>query len=78
MRRVVVTGLGIISCIGNDQDAVTQSLKSGTSGIVFSQKYADMGFRHLVFHGPGDDQERFLRLYGEEILPRLRDRVSGR
>jgi coenzyme F420-dependent glucose-6-phosphate dehydrogenase len=34
--------------------------------------YLDMGFRHLVFHAPGPDQERFLRLYGDEILPRLR------
>ncbi|MDH6182578.1 coenzyme F420-dependent glucose-6-phosphate dehydrogenase [Microbacteriaceae bacterium SG_E_30_P1] len=35
-------------------------------------EYLDMGFKHLVFHGPGHDQERFLRTYGEEILPRLR------
>jgi len=39
-------------------------------------QYADMGFSHLVFHGPGDDQERFLRHYGEEILPRLRARLA--
>ncbi|HWK20066.1 MAG TPA: glucose-6-phosphate dehydrogenase (coenzyme-F420) [Microbacteriaceae bacterium] len=39
-------------------------------------EYADMGFRHLVFHGPGDDQERFLRHYGGEILPRLRARLG--
>ncbi|MGX5682324.1 glucose-6-phosphate dehydrogenase (coenzyme-F420) [Schumannella luteola] len=36
------------------------------------REYLDLGFRHLVFHGPGHDQERFLKLYGEEILPRLR------
>ena len=35
-------------------------------------QYIDLGFRHLVFHGPGADQERFIKLYGEEILPRLR------
>ena len=35
--------------------------------------YLDLGFTHLVFHGPGTDQERFLRLYGEEVLPRLRE-----
>jgi coenzyme F420-dependent glucose-6-phosphate dehydrogenase len=35
-------------------------------------KYVDLGFTHLVFHAPGPDQERFLRLYGDEILPRLR------
>jgi len=34
--------------------------------------YLDLGFTHLVFHAPGPDQEKFLRLYGEEILPRLR------
>jgi coenzyme F420-dependent glucose-6-phosphate dehydrogenase len=34
--------------------------------------YADLGFRHLVFHAPGPDQMRFLRLYGEQVLPRLR------
>jgi coenzyme F420-dependent glucose-6-phosphate dehydrogenase len=34
--------------------------------------YLDLGFTHLVFHAPGPDQERFLRLYGREVLPRLR------
>jgi coenzyme F420-dependent glucose-6-phosphate dehydrogenase len=38
--------------------------------------YVDLGFRHLVFHAPGPDQERFLRLYGEQVLPRLRQRYS--
>lgn len=39
-------------------------------------EYVDLGFRHLVFHGPGHDQERFLRLYSEQILPRLRERTA--
>ena len=34
--------------------------------------YIALGFRHLVFHAPGEDQARFLRLYSQEILPRLR------
>jgi coenzyme F420-dependent glucose-6-phosphate dehydrogenase len=38
-------------------------------------EYLDMGFKHLVFHAPGPDQDRFLRLYGEQILPRLRSRT---
>ena len=38
-------------------------------------EYLDMGFKHLVFHAPGPDQERFLRLYSSEVLPRLRDRA---
>jgi coenzyme F420-dependent glucose-6-phosphate dehydrogenase len=38
--------------------------------------YVDLGFRHLVFHAPGPDQERFLRLYGDQVLPRLRQRFG--
>ena len=38
--------------------------------------YLDLGFTHLVCHAPGDDQARFLRLYAEQILPRLRERWS--
>lgn len=34
--------------------------------------YLDMGFRHLVFHAPGPDQRRFLNLYADQVLPRLR------
>jgi coenzyme F420-dependent glucose-6-phosphate dehydrogenase len=37
--------------------------------------YLAMGFKHLVFHAPGPDQDRFLQVYGEEILPRLRARA---
>ncbi len=36
--------------------------------------YVELGFRHLVFHAPGPDQARFLKLYGEMVLPRLRRR----
>ena len=39
-------------------------------------RYVDLGFRHLVFHDPGHDQETFLRTYGAEILPRLRARFG--
>jgi len=38
--------------------------------------YIEMGFRHLVFHAPGPDQERFLRLYSEQVLPKLRRRFD--
>ena len=38
--------------------------------------YIDMGFRHLVFHAPGPDQARFLKLYGEVVLPKLRKRFD--
>ena len=36
------------------------------------RSYVDLGFRHLVFHAPGPDQARFLRLYAEDVIPRLR------
>ncbi|MTI62725.1 beta-ketoacyl-ACP synthase I [Methylophaga sp.] len=48
MRRVVVTGLGITSCLGLDAATVTESLRQGRSGIRFKQDYADMGFRSHV------------------------------
>lgn len=48
MRRVVVTGLGITSCLGLDAAAVTESLRNGKSGIRFKQDYADMGFRSHI------------------------------
>jgi coenzyme F420-dependent glucose-6-phosphate dehydrogenase len=38
--------------------------------------YVKLGFRHLVFHAPGPDQARFLKLYGEQVLPRLRQLYS--
>jgi 3-oxoacyl-[acyl-carrier-protein] synthase-1 len=51
MKRVVVTGLGIVSSIGNNRTEVIDSLKEGRSGIVFADVYQDMGFRSHV-HGP--------------------------
>lgn len=48
MKRVAVTGLGIVSCIGNDKEAVLSSLREGKSGISFQQDYHDLGFRSHV------------------------------
>ncbi|MFD2204748.1 beta-ketoacyl-ACP synthase I [Kiloniella antarctica] len=50
MRRVVVTGLGIVSSIGNNKEEVIDSLKEGRSGIEYCETYAEMGFRSHV-HG---------------------------
>ncbi len=50
MRRVVITGIGIISSIGNNVDEVLNSLKEGRSGIVFAPEYAEHGFRSQI-HG---------------------------
>ena len=48
MKRVVITGLGIVSCLGNDKQTVTESLRTGKSGIKFQQAYKDMGMRSQV------------------------------
>lgn len=48
MKRVVITGMGIVSNIGNDLASVTKSLQTGQSGIIFNQSYADHGFKSCV------------------------------
>ncbi|MDC0662528.1 beta-ketoacyl-ACP synthase I [Marinobacter sp. SS21] len=48
MRRVVVTGMGIVSCLGNSVEDVLSSLKTGQSGIRFNETYRDQGFRSQV------------------------------
>lgn len=53
MKRVVITGIGIVSSIGNNKEDVKKSLYEGTSGIKFSEEFAEMGFRSHV-HAPVD------------------------
>ncbi|MHB8257662.1 MAG: beta-ketoacyl-ACP synthase I [Acidiferrobacterales bacterium] len=69
MRRVVVTGLGIVSSIGTNKEEVRESLRQGRSGIEFHQEYADLGFRTAV-HGP-------IRLNPEELIDRKVYRFMG-
>lgn len=45
MKRVVITGMGIVSCLGNDRETVTTALKEGKSGIVFREDFEEMGLR---------------------------------
>src|SRR6187401_3453012 len=52
MRRVVVTGLGIVSSIGSDAGEVTASLRAAKSGISFSESFAEHGFRCQVWGAP--------------------------
>ncbi|MBT6828345.1 MAG: beta-ketoacyl-ACP synthase I [Rhodospirillaceae bacterium] len=55
MRRVVVTGMGIVCSIGNNKDEVVQSLREGKSGIVHCDDYAERGFRSHVHGAPQID-----------------------
>jgi 3-oxoacyl-[acyl-carrier-protein] synthase-1 len=70
MRRVVITGIGIVSSIGNDVEAVRRSLKEGRSGISFAPEYAEHGFRCQVHGKPDIDiaahvDKRALRFMGD-------------
>ncbi|MFA7504998.1 MAG: beta-ketoacyl-ACP synthase I [Burkholderiaceae bacterium] len=56
-RRVVITGIGIISCIGLDQEQVLQSLREGRSGITAMPEYTELGFRSQVAGRPDIDLE---------------------
>lgn len=55
MRRAVITGLGIVSSIGNDQHSVAAALKEGKSGISHSQQFVDAGMRSHVWGAPQID-----------------------
>ena len=69
MRRVVVTGMGIVSSIGNSTQEVLASLREGRSGIVRAEKYAELGFRCQVHGAPTLNPEeavdrRAMRFHG--------------
>ena len=69
MRRVVVTGMGIVSSIGNNTQEVLASLHSGRSGISRAEKYAELGFRSQVQGAP--------TLVAEEMIDRRAMRFHG-
>jgi 3-oxoacyl-[acyl-carrier-protein] synthase-1 len=60
MKRVVVTGLGIVSSIGNNRHEVVESLKQGRSGIVFSEVYKELGFRSQIHGAVHIDMDQFI------------------
>ncbi len=55
MRRAVITGIGIISCLGNDKASVTESLRNGTSGITEREEYRERGMRSHIAGAPTVD-----------------------
>ena len=69
MKRVVITGLGIVSSIGNNRQEVANSLRQGKSGIEFAPEYAEMGFRSHV-HGS-------INIDIEELIERKVRRFMG-
>ncbi len=69
MKRAVITGIGIVSSIGNNADEVTQSLKEGSSGITRSEQFAEAGLRSQVW---GD-----LKIDTKEHIDRKQIRFMG-
>jgi 3-oxoacyl-[acyl-carrier-protein] synthase I len=70
MKRVVVTGMGIVSCLGNDITAVLEALRAGRSGIKFQEAYKERGFRSQVAGSVDIDlkeliDRKFLRFMGD-------------
>ena len=69
MKRVVVTGIGIVSCLGNNQEEVYQSLKNSKSGITFAEEYKEYNLKSHV-HGKPDIKledhvdRKFIRFMG--------------
>ena len=69
-KRAVITGMGSISCIGNNLNEISKSLKEGTSGIFFNEEYENLGFRSKVSGSINIDlkeliDRKLLRFMGE-------------
>ncbi len=68
LKRVVVTGMGIISCIGNDRETVAESLRTGRCGIAADEKMAEYGFRSQVSGRPADTSAEAKEIIGKRSL----------
>ena len=60
MRRVVITGLGVVSCLGNNQDEVYKSLLNSKSGISFSEEYKEHNLKSHVHGKPNIKLEDYV------------------
>ncbi|MFP1683405.1 beta-ketoacyl-ACP synthase I [Alloalcanivorax sp. C16-1] len=60
MRRVVITGMGIVSCLGNDADTVSRALRESRPGIRFKEAYKEIGMRSQVAGTPEIDLEEHI------------------
>src|SRR5688572_29034949 len=70
MRRAVITGMGIVSCIGNNKQEVLASLREGRSGITVCEEYKNLGFRSHLYGKPAINLEekidrKLLRFMGD-------------
>ena len=89
MRRVVITGLGIISCLGNNQEEVYQSLLNSKSGISYVEEYKEHNLKSHVHGKPNikfEDHISILGFWGNDVinkktidsaLDRLNDKLTA-
>src|SRR4030043_395677 len=72
MHRVAITGIGIISCLGNDSETVGEALRKGKSGIVIDENRIKLGFRSpLTGMIRGFDPEKYLSKKHRKTMPDL-------
>jgi 3-oxoacyl-[acyl-carrier-protein] synthase-1 len=72
LKRVVVTGMGIVSCLGNTLEDVTKALKDCEPGITFNQEFADLGIKSQVCGKPDLTEEDM-----KELIPKTAYRFMG-
>lgn len=72
LRRVVVTGMGIVSCLGNTLEEVTESLHKAESGITFNEKFAELGIKSQVCGKPSLTEDEI-----KELIPKAALRFCG-
>ena len=67
MRRVVISGLGVVSCLGNSKAEVLDSLRAGRSGITFNEAYKESGMRSHVSGSINLDINEMIDAWGKKI-----------
>ncbi len=76
LPRVVVTGMGITSCLGNTLEDVTKSLKEAESGITFNPEFAELGIKSQVCGKPDLTEEDFAKLIPKSSLRFMGDNAK--
>jgi 3-oxoacyl-[acyl-carrier-protein] synthase-1 len=72
LKRTVVTGMGIVSCLGNTLEDVTKSLHEAESGLAFAEQFAELGIKSQVYGKPSLTEDDF-----KELIPKQSLRFMG-
>ena len=78
MMLGLLDGIEVVGTALDGADALRQVAATDPDEVVErTAPYVEAGFHELVFHGPGEDQHRFLELFSRDVLPRLRERFGN-